>query len=206
MRTRTATSAGRATILTNSLQSICSGAIYPCSATFQVPWYMTQCRSLADGAAATKNDDTASAPQEVPTFSTSRVKDLYERLIALEKDEVSVVGELVLENLDLTVDPDEFYFHGIGKSGGGKAGGAAASAEVVEEVKKDKFDLKLVGYDEKSKIKVIKEVRSLTGLGLKEAKELVESAPKIIQKSLKTENAEELKATLEALGAQIELV
>ena len=81
-----------------------------------------------------------------------------------------------------------------------------AEVEAVAEVKKDKFDIRLTGYDDASKIKVIKEVRSLTGLGLKEAKDLVESAPKIIQKDINAADAEELKAKLEAVGAQIELV
>jgi large subunit ribosomal protein L7/L12 len=75
------------------------------------------------------------------------------------------------------------------------------SAPVVQLV-----DLKLTGFDEKSKIKVIKEVRSIAGLGLKEAKELVEGFPKTIQKGLKPELADELKAKLEAVGAKIELV
>ena len=68
------------------------------------------------------------------------------------------------------------------------------------------FDLKLVGFDAKAKIKVIKEVRSIAGLGLKEAKELVESAPKVIQKDLKQDKADELKAQLEAVGAEVEVV
>jgi len=158
--------------------------------------------SSASEAVATKEEP----PKEL-TFSTPRVKELYERMIKLQKEEVSMVGELVLENLDLTVDEDEFWYYGIGGGGGRGGGGAAAEeVEVVEEVKKDKFDLKLMGFDDKSKIKVIKEVRSLSGLGLKEAKELVESAPKVILKDLKTENAEELKEKLEAAGAQIELV
>ncbi|CAJ1964000.1 unnamed protein product [Cylindrotheca closterium] len=90
----------------------------------------------------------------------------------------------------------------------GGGGGQAAAAAPVEEVQEAKtiFDLKLVGFDAKAKIKVIKEVRSIAGLGLKEAKELVESAPKIIQKDLKAEKAEELKAALEAVGAQVEVV
>jgi large subunit ribosomal protein L7/L12 len=53
---------------------------------------------------------------------------------------------------------------------------------------------------------VIKEVRSMLGLGLKEAKELVESAPKILQKGLAAEKAEELKAKLSGVGAEVELV
>ena len=174
------------------------------------------CRTFASEATASKSveaeaSDTPppSQQQEELTFSTPRVQELYERMIKLQKDEVSLVGEIILETLDLTIEPDEFYYYGIGNSGGGgagKGGSGATAEEAVEEVKKDKFDLKLVGFDAKSKIKVIKEVRSLTGLGLKEAKEMVESAPKVIQKDLKTENAEELMEKLKAAGAEVELV
>ena len=158
---------------------------------------------------ATKPAETEAAvttPQQELTFSTPRVKELFERMTKLDKEEVSLLGEIILEDLDLTIEPDEFYYYGIGNSGGGGKGGGAAAVEAVEEVKKDKFDLKLLGFDAKSKIKVIKEVRSLTGLGLKEAKELVESAPKTIQKDLKQENAEELMEKLKAVGAEVELV
>lgn len=87
------------------------------------------------------------------------------------------------------------------------AGGAAAGGaeEAVEVEAKTTFDLKLMGFDAKSKIKVIKEVRSIAGLGLKEAKELVEGAPKVVKKDLKEDEANELKEKLEALGAQIEV-
>ena len=77
------------------------------------------------------------------------------------------------------------------------SGGAAAT--------KTTFDIKLVNFDAKSKIKLIKEVRGLAGLGLKEAKELVDTVPSIIQKDVKQERAEELKAKLEELGATIEI-
>lgn len=96
--------------------------------------------------------------------------------------------------------------------GGGAAmfagdGSAAGSGEVTPEPEaKTIFDLKLLGFDAKAKIKVIKEVRSITGLGLKEAKDLVESAPKVIQKDLKQERADELKVQLEAAGAEVEIV
>jgi len=76
--------------------------------------------------------------------------------------------------------------------------------EVVEE--KTVFDLKMTAFDDKSKIKVIKEIRAITGLGLKEAKEMVEGVPKVIRKDIKKEEAEELKAKLEAVGATIEIV
>mmetsp|Transcript_9091 Transcript_9091/g.23012 ORF Transcript_9091/g.23012 Transcript_9091/m.23012 type:complete len:282 (+) Transcript_9091:43-888(+) len=95
--------------------------------------------------------------------------------------------------------------YGGGGGGGVAAGDGDAAAEEVVEAKTI-FDLKLVAFDAKAKIKVIKEVRTIAGLGLKEAKELVESAPKVIQKDLKQEKADELKAQLEAVGAEIELV
>lgn len=89
-----------------------------------------------------------------------------------------------------------------------KAGAAATTdaAEAPQEETKSTVDLKLAGFDTKSKIKVIKEIRAITGLGLKEAKELVESAPKVVQKEMKPEEAEELKTKLEEIGAEIELV
>ena len=88
----------------------------------------------------------------------------------------------------------------------GSTGDVAAEEEeeAVEEGPKV-VDLKLVGFDAKAKIKVIKEIRAIAGLGLKESKELVEGAPSVIQKDLKLEQAEELKAQLEAIGAQVEI-
>ncbi len=80
--------------------------------------------------------------------------------------------------------------------------GAAAPAEAAEE--QTEFDVILAGIGEK-KINVIKEVRALTGLGLKEAKELVESAPKPIKEGVSKEEAEKIKAQLEAVGATVEI-
>ena len=82
-------------------------------------------------------------------------------------------------------------------------GDAAAPAEAVEE--KEYFDVKLTGFDAKAKIKVIKEVRALTGLGLKEAKEVVEGAPSVLKKEVKKEEAEEILKKLVELGATAEL-
>ena len=80
------------------------------------------------------------------------------------------------------------------------AGGGAAAAEVVEE--QDEFDVILESAGEK-KIQVIKEVRTLTNLGLKEAKDLVEAAPKPVLEKVKKEDAEKAKAALEAAGAKV---
>ena len=78
------------------------------------------------------------------------------------------------------------------------AGGAAA----VEE--KTEFTVVLVAAGEK-KIEVIKEVRALTGLGLKEAKDLVEGAPKTVKEGVSKDDAAKMKATLEKVGAKVEL-
>jgi large subunit ribosomal protein L7/L12 len=80
---------------------------------------------------------------------------------------------------------------------GGDAGGAAAE-------EKDEFDVVLTAAGDK-KINVIKEVRAITGLGLKEAKELVEGAPKPVKEGASKAEAEELKEKLEAAGASVEL-
>ncbi|AMM85262.1 50S ribosomal protein L7/L12 [Martelella sp. AD-3] len=82
------------------------------------------------------------------------------------------------------------------------AGGAGEAAAAVEE--KTEFDVVLAEAGS-NKIGVIKEVRAITGLGLKEAKELVESAPKAIKEAVSKGEAEELKGKLEAAGAKVEL-
>ena len=81
---------------------------------------------------------------------------------------------------------------------------AAGDAEDAEEAK-DSFNVVLAGVGDK-KIQVIKEVRSLTSLGLKEAKELVDNAPKAVLEGLTKEDAEKAKTALEAVGAEVELV
>lgn len=85
---------------------------------------------------------------------------------------------------------------------GAAAGGAAAAAEPEEE--KTEFDVILVAFGEK-KINVIKEVRAITSLGLKEAKDLVEAAPKPLKEGLKKEEAEAIKKQLEEAGATVEI-
>ncbi len=82
------------------------------------------------------------------------------------------------------------------------AAGGAGEAAAAEE--KDEFDVVLAAAGEK-KINVIKEVRGITGLGLKEAKDLVESAPKAVKEAVSKAEAEEIKGKLEAAGATVEL-
>ncbi|MEZ4387896.1 MAG: 50S ribosomal protein L7/L12 [Candidatus Krumholzibacteriia bacterium] len=81
---------------------------------------------------------------------------------------------------------------------------AMPAAAVAEEEVKDEFNVMLTGVGDK-KIQVIKEVRAITGLGLKEAKELVESAPCAVKEGVSKDEAEQIKAKLEEVGAIIDL-
>ena len=81
---------------------------------------------------------------------------------------------------------------------GDAAGGGAAAAE------KNEFDVILMAHGDK-KIQVIKEVRAITGLGLKEAKGLVDEAPKAVKEAIPKDEAEKIKAQLEEVGAQVDI-
>ena len=106
----------------------------------------------------------------------------------------------LLEAADLVKELEEKF--GVSAAAPVAMAVAGAEAAVVEE--KNEFDVVLVDVGAK-KINVIKEVRSATGLGLKEAKELVESAPKTLKEALPKEEADKLKEALEKAGAKVEL-
>ena len=115
----------------------------------------------------------------------------------------SIVGLSLLEAQQLSDYLKDAY--GIEPAAGGAvmmaapAGGGAAAAE-----EKTSFDVILAGVGDK-KIQVIKAVRELTGLGLKEAKDLVEGAPKAVKEGVTKEQAEEIKKKLEEQGATVEV-
>ena len=91
----------------------------------------------------------------------------------------------------------------FGVSAAAMAAPAAAAAAPVEE--KTEFDVILAGFDAAAKIKVIKAVREITGLGLAEAKAVVEGAPKALKEGVSKDEAEELKKKLEEAGAKVEI-
>ena len=130
------------------------------------------------------------------------VKEICDKILKLNVVQVAQLAELFRNAVGIT-DADLGGFGGGGGGGGGAGGGAAEEEVVVEQTS---FELKLTGYDDKAKIKVIKEVRAITGLGLKESKELVEGAPKSLKKDLKKEEAEELMAKIVAVGGKCEIV
>ena len=115
---------------------------------------------------------------------------------------IEAIKELSVLDLNELVKACEEEF-GVSAAAGvvvAAAGGDAAGA--AEE--KDEFDVELVSAGA-SKVKVIKAVREITGLGLKEAKELVDNAPKVLKEAVSKAEAEEIKAKLEEQGAEVNL-
>ncbi len=108
----------------------------------------------------------------------------------------------ILELAELVKAMEEKFGVSAAAPAAAAGAGAAAVAEVVEE--KTEFDvvLKAAGGQ---KLKVIKEVRAITGLGLKEAKEAVEGAPKTLKEAVSKEEAEKIKKQLEEVGAEVEI-
>ena len=114
---------------------------------------------------------------------------------------IEAIKELtVLELNDLVKACEEEF--GV-SAAAGVVVAAAGAAEAAEE--KTEFDVELTEVPAASKIKVIKVVREVTGLGLKEAKELVEAAPKVVKEAAAKADAEELKKKLEEVGAKVTL-
>ena len=113
-----------------------------------------------------------------------------------------IKGLTVLELSELVHALEEEFGVSAAAMAAPAAGGAAAGAAAEE---KTEFDVVLAGFDAAAKIKVIKVVREITGLGLGEAKAVVEAAPKAIKEGVSKDEAEELKKQLEEAGAKVEL-
>ncbi|PAU93740.1 50S ribosomal protein L7/L12 [Aliifodinibius salipaludis] len=119
------------------------------------------------------------------------VKDLAEQLVNLTVKEANELADFLEEEYGI----EPATGGAVVAAGGGEGGGEEEQTE---------FDVVLTGAGDK-KIAVIKEVRSITGLGLKEAKELVDNAPNPIKEAVSKEEAEDLKSKLEEAGAEVEL-
>ena len=112
----------------------------------------------------------------------------------------SIKSLTILELADLVKAVEEEF--GVSAAAPVAVAGAGAAAPAVEE--KTEFDVVLKSFGAK-KLDVIKVIREITGLGLKEAKDLVESAPKTIKEGVSKEDAEALKAKIAATGAEVEV-
>lgn len=114
-------------------------------------------------------------------------------------EEVKQLTVLELSELVHALE-EEFGVSAAAMAAPAAGGGGAAAAE-----EKTEFDVVLASFDAASKIKVIKAVREITGLGLAEAKGIVEGAPKAIKEGVSKDEAEELKGKLEEAGGKVEL-
>ena len=120
-----------------------------------------------------------------------------------QEELLDTIGNMTVLELSEFVDAVKDKFNVTAAAPVAVAGGAAAAgAEVAEE--QDEFDVVLEGYGDK-KIKVIKEDREVTSLGLNEAKDLVDGAPSTVREALTKEEAEQVKAKLEEQGATVAL-
>ena len=123
--------------------------------------------------------------------------------MALTKEDIlNAIAEMPVMELVELIEAAEEKFGVDASAAVAVAGPAAGEAAAVEE--KTEFDVVMTSFGA-NKVAVIKAVRAATGLGLKEAKEVVESAPKAIKEGVSKEEAEELKTTLTEAGAEVEI-
>ncbi|KAJ6740011.1 39S RIBOSOMAL PROTEIN L12 [Salix purpurea] len=153
------------------------------------------------------SQESTPSPREPPP-STDRVTSIVDELSKLTLLEVSDLTEVLRTKLEIkempvmaVMMPGMGFSMGPGMKGGAVGGAAAAKAE--EKVEKTVFDVKLEGFDAASKIKVIKEVRGFTDLGLKEAKDLVEKAPTLLKKGVTKDEAEKIVEKMKGVGAKV---
>ena len=139
--------------------------------------------------------ETKKAKEDSPKKWNSDIKKLGDKIVGLTLMQAKELGDYLKEE------------HGIEPAAGAAVmmAGPAAQGQAEEEEEKTSFDVILKEFGEK-KIQVIKEVRALTGLGLKEAKDLVDNAPKPVKEGLSKEDAEAAQQKLEAVGAVVEVV
>lgn len=127
----------------------------------------------------------------------SDIKELGDKIVALSVAKAVELGDYLKE------------VHKIEPAGGGAvmvaAGGGGGAAVAEKPAEKTEFTVSLDGFDAAKKINVIKVVREITGLGLKEAKDLVEGAPKPVKENVSKEEAEKIKKQLEDGGAKVSL-
>ena len=114
---------------------------------------------------------------------------------------IAAIKDLSVLELNELVKACEEEF-GVSAAAGVAVVAAGGAAEAAEE--KDEFDVELTSFGD-SKVKVIKVVREVTGLGLKEAKDVVDNAPKVIKEAVSKAEAEEIKGKLEEVGATVTL-
>jgi large subunit ribosomal protein L7/L12 len=149
--------------------------------------------------------DYSTSTQESKPAPSEQVSAIVDELSGLTILEVSDLVEVLRDKLGITEMPVMMMMMPGMAPGGLKGKGGAAAKKVEEKAEKTAFDLKLDGFDAAAKIKVIKEVRTFTDLGLKEAKDLVEKAPTLLKKGVTKEEAESIIAKMKEVGAKVSM-
>merc|ERR1712037_36739 len=132
----------------------------------------------------------------IQKFQYPKSQQIFEKITQISRDDLDLVGHIINQKLG------NIYTKKIKKN----------TFLVSQQKKKEKkeiktqFDVKLVGFEANKKIKVIKEIRTLMNLGLKESKELVEGFPNIVMRGVKEEKSKEIKKQLEDVGGKIEIL
>ncbi|PNH02763.1 50S ribosomal protein L12, chloroplastic [Tetrabaena socialis] len=155
-------------------------------------------------APAEPSTSTSSSATAEASVGNDKVRRLAEEVMGLTVLECSWLSEILRKKLGVQQPsfgagmPMQFAMPAA-------AAAPAAAAEVKEEPKKEKteFDVKLDSFSAEGKIKVIKEIRALTSLGLKEAKELVEKSPVLVKAGVSKADAEAIKKQLETAGGKV---
>ena len=145
---------------------------------------------------------------EVMEKTPDHIKELADEVLRLNVMDLRILLDTMQAKLG--IDNNQVGYGGGGRgAGNGSSGGESVAGSNVSEGEgkvKDAFDVKLNAFDAKAKIKIIKEVRAVTGLGLKEAKDLVEKTPTVIKEGLTKEEADNLVKVLNDLGGTAESV
>ena len=153
----------------------------------------------------TDYDPATFDPTEHRSPPSERVFRLVDEVSGLTLAEAAELGAIMMRKMGMKEPPTV----GVLKPGAaGLAGMAVKSSAAAKEEKKPEktvFEIKLESYEASAKIKIIKEVRGFTDLGLKEAKDLVEKTPSVLKRGLSKEEGEQIIEKLKALGAKVVL-
>mmetsp|Transcript_85685 Transcript_85685/g.228449 ORF Transcript_85685/g.228449 Transcript_85685/m.228449 type:complete len:209 (+) Transcript_85685:133-759(+) len=183
------------------------------SQSFNYKFVSTTSFQRAEAAEAKKkpfdnNDDSMSV---ITGKTPKKIVDLVDQIVALNMVEVTELVELLKVKLNLQGVPlgGAMMMPGAGMAPAGgaaaPAGGAPAAEKKEEKKEKTEFTLKLDSFNAADKLKVIKEIRTITGLGLKESKDMVEGAPKVVKEGLTKEDADKFKKVLEEAGGKVSI-
>ena len=157
-------------------------------------------RSLSDKAPGAITEDEPNIKYD--KVRNENVEKIASQILQLSLLEVAELTDVLKEKLGID---DEVMMQQLGAHYGGPVVAAAPGEAAPAEEEKTAFDVKLEAFDAGKKLKVIKEVRAITGLGLKEAKELVEKSPSDVKLGVTKEEAEEIQKKLEEVGGTVKV-